>query len=70
MKHEQIKIIQNGVWSAYSKFRETKDMKQYNQAMAGLRTKVDEMNDKTMLLFFSNICISYAGIVNEMKGWE
>lgn len=70
MKHDQIKIIQNGIWAAYTKFRETKDMKDYNNAMAELRDKVDQMDDSDMLLFFSSVAISYAGIVNKMKGWE
>lgn len=70
MKHDQISLIQNGIWAAYKKFRETKDIRQFSNSLGELRDTVDQMQDEDMLLFYTTLSIAYAGIVNKMKGWE
>lgn len=62
--HEKIKDIQNAVWKAYTDFRASGDMRQYNKDVQDIIRKYDD--DKPMLNFAQNIIISWAPIINGM----
>ena len=66
--HEKIVDIQNAFWKAYTYFKKTKDVRQYN---ADTRKICDRYrSDPSMLQFCQNIMLSWAPVINGMKEWS
>lgn len=66
--HEKIKDIQNSFWKAYTDFNQTKDMKQYNDAIAALTQRY--RHERTMLNFCKSLSLAWAPVINGMKEWS
>lgn len=65
--HEKIVDIQNSFWKAYTDFRKSKDMKQYNIDTQKICERYKF--DPPMLLFCQNVIFAWAPVINNMKEW-
>lgn len=66
--HEKIKDIQNSMWKAYTDFKESRDMRKYNQDMEKLSDRY--RHDSVMLNFCQGLIFDWAPIINSMKRWS
>ena len=63
---EDIKNIQNGFWKIYKRFTENKDMAEYNNSVRELVGKYK--GDKFLFPFCQNLAITWAPVINKLKG--
>ena len=61
-KTEDIKHIQNTLWSIYKDFLSDHDVRKYTQKASGLVHEYD--GNKEMLLFCQNLVITWTPIIN------
>lgn len=67
--HEKICDIQNSFWKAYTVFRKTRDMKQYNMDIDKIIEKY-RYGDRQYLTFCQNLVVAWTPIINGIKGWS
>lgn len=63
---EDVKNIQNGFWGLYKQFVKNKDMTEYNKNVKELVEKYK--GDEFLFPFCQNLAISWAPIINKLKG--
>lgn len=63
---EDIKNIQNGFWKIYKKFISDKNMREYNKSVKEL--VMEYRGDEFLFPFCQNLAITWAPIINRLKG--
>ena len=63
---EDIKNIQNRFWKIYKKFTSDKNMREYNKSVKEL--VMEYRDDEFLFPFCQNLAITWAPIINRLKG--
>lgn len=63
-KKEDIKNIQNTIWTMYKDYLSDHDMEAYNRKMGELSKEYRDKGDMQLLSFCQNLLISWAPVIN------
>lgn len=63
-KIEDIKYIQNTIWTMYKDYLSNHDMAAYNRKVEELSKEYCNKGDKQLLSFCQNLLISWAPVIN------